>query len=169
MKKSTATLLVGSSIVTCVDDETTRANLHAIRGAAYLALRNPSAAETELTMAARIDGEATEVRLSWAAFEAFQGNIEAQERWLLPLLERDGGVADAWSQIGEIEKRRGNLDAAEKAFTRAIELRQVPHFDRVNRALIRVGLNDIESAKEDIDYLKEAGATWPHRVPARRV
>ena len=78
-----------------------------------------------------------------------------------PLLERDGGIAEAWSQMGEIEQRRNNLDAAEKAFTRAIDIRKIPDFDHVRRATVRVALDDIDGAYSDIDILKKVGANWP--------
>lgn len=138
-----------------------KATINAFRGLAYLRLGDKKAARQALEKAADRDGEATEVRLAWAVFENVNGNVEAQERWLQPLLERDGGVAEAWSQMGEIEQRRNNLDAAEKAYSRAIEIRQSPHFDYVRRIMARIALGNIDGAESDIDYVKKAGASWP--------
>jgi putative PEP-CTERM system TPR-repeat lipoprotein len=138
-----------------------KATIMAWRGISYLSLGNKESARSSLDQARDLDGEATEVRLAWATYEGFNGDIEAQERWLQPLLERDGGIADAWSQMGEIEQRRNNLDAADKAFTRAIELRVVPHYDYVRRATVRTALGNFDGAESDIDFLKKAGANWP--------
>ncbi|MDH3636549.1 MAG: PEP-CTERM system TPR-repeat protein PrsT, partial [Gammaproteobacteria bacterium] len=140
---------------------TDQATINAFRGLAHLMLGDRKAASEALEKASDRDGEATEVRLAWAVFENVNGNIEAQERWLLPLLEHEGGVAEAWSQMGELEQRKNNLDAAEKAYSRAIEIRKSPHFDSVRRAMVRISLDDIEGAESDIDYLKKAGANWP--------
>jgi Tfp pilus assembly protein PilF len=79
-----------------------KATIDAWRGISYLSLGNKEAARESLDQARNLDGEATEVRLAWATYERTNGNTEAQERWLQPLLERDGGIADAWSQMGEI-------------------------------------------------------------------
>ena len=143
-----------------------KATINAWRGMAYLSLGNKNAAKDSLDMARKLDGEATEVRLSWASYESFNGNIEAQERWLHPLLERGGGVADAWSQMGQIERKRNNLNDSEKAFTRAINIREIPHYDYLRRSNVRILLGKISGAKSDIEFLKKAGAIWPEIVHA---
>ena len=39
----------------------------------------------------------------WAGFEGDRGNTTEQIAWLAPLLEKEGGIAEAWSQMGQIE------------------------------------------------------------------
>jgi len=149
--------------ITPMDTQTATemATINAFRGLAYLRLGDKKAARSALEKAGKQDGETIEVRLAWAAFENVNGNVGAQEQWLLPLLERGDGVAEAWSQMGEIEQRRNNLDAADKAYSRAIAIRQSPHLDYLRRSMIRIELNDIDGAESDIALLKKAGANWP--------
>mgnify|MGYP006101396659 FL=1 len=135
--------------------------IYAIRASAYLRLKKPDQASIALEKAKRLDGEGTQVRLAWARYENINGDLDTQTLWLQPLLERDGGIAEAWSQMGEIEQRKNNLEASETAYTRAIELRQIVHIDYVRRALIRISLDDLKGAEADINTLVQAGANWP--------
>jgi len=141
--------------------DATQADIYALRAKAYLAIGNTDSAKQALDQAKQKDDSATDVRLAWALFEKQNGNVEAQKSWLKPLLEKDGGVADAWSQMGEIENAANNLEAAEKAYTRSIELRQYTHYDYARRALVRVARQNFKGAQADIDTLKKAGAKWP--------
>jgi putative PEP-CTERM system TPR-repeat lipoprotein len=140
---------------------TEQARILAHRAAAYLGTDNTKEALNALNKAKQLDDSATEVRLAWAGFEGQRRNIPEQRAWLAPLLERDGGIADAWSQLGQVETQANNAVAAEKAYSRSIELRQLIHRDHVRRALIRVSVNDLEGAQSDINALKNAGANWP--------
>jgi putative PEP-CTERM system TPR-repeat lipoprotein len=136
-------------------------SIYALRAGAYLRLKKSEQAIVALEKAKRLDGEGTQVRLAWATYENFNGDLDAQTLWLQPLLERDGGIAEAWSQMGEIEQRKNNIDAAEIAYTRAIELRKIIHVDYVRRAMIRISQENLKGAETDIDTLVKAGANWP--------
>ena len=138
-----------------------QARILALRAAALFQMDKHREAQAALNKAKQLDNSATEVRLEWASFEGRNGNTEAQKTWLKPLLERDGGVADAWSQMGQIESAANNIEAAEAAYTRAIESRQMIHFDYARRALVRIASKNFEGAKADVDILKKAGANWP--------
>lgn len=138
-----------------------QARILALRATAYLSINNTEEALNALNKAKKLDDNATEVRLAWATFEGRRGNTAEQKTWLTPLLEREGGVADAWTQMGQIENSANNFDAAEKAYSRSIELRQLVHIDYARRAFIRVANKDLKGAQADIDALKEAGANWP--------
>jgi len=147
-----------------VDDRYTsvlKANIFALRAIAYLALGDRVAARKALDRASKNDSTATDVRLAWATYEMQNGDVEAQKGWLKPLLKREGGVAAAWSQMGEIENSANNLEAADKAYTRSIEIRQAVHYDYARRALVRAGLGNYDGAQADVDSLKNAGANWP--------
>ncbi len=142
-------------------DPQVQADILALRAIAYFKSDNDKEALTALNQAKKIDSNSTDVRLAWAAYEAKKGNVPAEKEWLNPLLERDGGVADAWSMLGEIEQKTSNYEAAEKAYTRSIDLRQYGHVDSVRRALMRIALKNYEGAQSDIDRLKKLGANWP--------
>ena len=138
-----------------------QANILAMRAAAYLVTGNEKDAVQALDQAKVLDSGSTDVRLAWAKYEKVKGNTEAVREWVQPLLERDGGVADAWSIVGEMEQNASNYEAAEKAYSRSIDLRQYGHIDSVRRALVRIALKNYEGAQDDIDKLKKLGASWP--------
>ncbi len=135
--------------------------IYAIRATAFLGLNNKTAALKALQKAQSLDKNATETRLAWARYEKSNGNVSAQLNWLKPLRERDGGIPDAWSLIGEIEQGANNLEAAEKAYSRSIELRNYTHYDSIRRAIVRIAREDYEGARADIKVLNQAGANWP--------
>ncbi|MHC4222282.1 MAG: tetratricopeptide repeat protein, partial [Planctomycetota bacterium] len=138
-----------------------RAAIYSIRAIALLGLNNRAAAIDALEKARNLDENSTETRLAWARYEKSNGNVSAQLNWLKPLREKDGGVPDAWTLIGEMEHSANNLEAAEKAYSRSIELRPYTHYDSIRRAIVRAARGDFEGAGADIKVLNEAGANWP--------
>jgi len=133
----------------------------AFRGVAWLVKGDREAAIEALNKARQLNQDRTEVRLAWATLEKTNNNIEAQKKWLKPLLEREGGIADAWTQLGEIEQQANNLDAAEQAYTRSIGLRPYGHVDSIRRAVVRIAQGNLDGAQDDVNAIKNAGATWP--------
>jgi len=138
-----------------------KADIYALRAKAFLRDNKIEEAEKELERAKSIDEKRTEVRLAWARYEINNNNIEAQKKWLKPLLERDGGIADAWSLMAQIEQSTGNIDKAEIAYSKAISQRKIVHLDYIKRALLRIGQKNYDGAKADLAILKNAGASWP--------
>ncbi len=138
-----------------------RAAIYSIRAMALLGLNKRVAALEALKKARSLDENSTETRLAWARYEKSNGNVSAQLKWLNPLRKKDGGIPEAWSLIGEIEQAANNLEAAEKAFSRSIELRPYIHYDSVRRAIVKIAREDYEGASADLENLKKAGANWP--------
>ncbi|MBC8386417.1 MAG: PEP-CTERM system TPR-repeat protein PrsT [Gammaproteobacteria bacterium] len=138
-----------------------KAGLYALRATAYLALKKPDEAKTELELARKFNENNSDVRLAWAQYEKQKNNIDAQIMWLKPLIENSEPVAEALSHMGEIEQQTTNFPAAEIAFTQAIKLRGVVHLDTVKRAMVRIAMNNHDGAMEDIVTLKRAGYQWP--------
>ena len=138
-----------------------KADVLSFRGVAFLAMGDMPAALEALNKARRMGQERTEVRLAWSRLEKANNNPAEQKNWLKPLLDEEAGVADAWSQYGEIEQQAKNFDAAERAYTKSIELRAYAHGDSIRRALVRIAQGNLEGAQEDIDALLKAGAAWP--------
>lgn len=152
--------IVAEIIVDPSYSDSVQADLLAIRSTALLRLNQQEKAKRSLDHARLKDENATEVRLAWALYEKIEGNQDAQREWLTPLLERDGGIAEAWSQIAELEQTN-DVVKAEEAYTRAIKLRAVVHVDYVKRALLRISQSNYDGARDDLSVLKKAGASWP--------
>lgn len=135
------------------------AEILAIRAEAFIRKEQPQSALKELQKAKTIDENSIAVRLAWATYESTYGSVENQLKWLSPLYELN--VANAWSQKGKIEGVKLNLEEAEKAYSKAIQIRKVVHKDYLSRALIRVSLEKFEDAKSDLRLLKKAGFVVP--------
>ncbi len=138
-----------------------QARVYAMRSRALLSNDKNDEAYEELKKARDLDDSADEVRLAWGVFENSRGNRGAQMDWIKPLLEKDGGVAEAWSQKGDIEVSNNDFEEAESSYTRAIEIRQIITPDHAKRALARIEQKKFDEAQEDIDLLKTAGLTGP--------
>lgn len=142
-----------------VFDSKTQAALHALRGTAFLHLNERAQGLSELNLAKKLDSDSTEVRLAWSTYG--EQSERARREWLQPLLTRNGGIPDAWSLLAELEQQNGNLQEAEAAFGKSIELRNYGHIDSAKRALVRLALNDTAGAVDDASYLLKKGAKWP--------
>ena len=137
------------------------ADIHALRALAYFAQNDEPSGISELDAAKALDDSTDDVRLAWASYERFKKNTDAQKAWLKPLLDKEGGVADAWSQMAEINKSEGKLEQAEADYSKAIKLRGLIHVDYSQRALVRISLKNYSGAQEDLSLLKKAGLQWP--------
>lgn len=80
---------------------------------------------------------------------------------LQKVFEVDPNYAPAWSLQGDIELRSLNPQLAEEAFTKAINNSSHRLDDRYKRALVRLQMNDMEGAKEDIDVLLKLAPRSP--------
>ncbi|MBL7004114.1 MAG: PEP-CTERM system TPR-repeat protein PrsT [Gammaproteobacteria bacterium] len=136
-----------------------QATILAIRAEAYLQKNSPENALTSLKQANTKDLNNTDVRLAWSKYESKYGTVENRIKWLQPLLDKN--IANAWSQMGEIEKTRNELESAEQAYTKAITARKFLHQDSLSRALVRVQLKKYDEALEDIQVLKDGGFNSP--------
>ncbi len=131
----------------------------AIRAGAFLRKKDLDSALSELQKAKQLDRDHTSVRLMWAQYEARKGNVDEQIKWLKPLLTLN--VADAWSQMGDVERTQLNLEKSEVAYTKAIDLRKLVHQDYLSRALVRITLKKYDEAMADLQLLKKAGLLTP--------
>ena len=146
-----------------------RADLAAIQGDAELGLGNyeAAAARYEAAMAlvpnnasARVGQAQIAVRtkdLGKALSLARQATVDAP------------GYAPAWSLVGDLTSQAGDLDAAEAAYTKAIDLRDTNRQDLLGRALVHVSKRNLEAARSDAKYLKRQGFDLPHGAFARGV
>lgn len=138
-----------------------KAEILALHAIAWLTQGDPKKAEATLSEAKQLNENGTEVRLAWAAIEKNNQNFDVVKGLVKPLLEKNGGIADAWTLLAEVEQHHNNLDAAEEAFSRSIELRPYGHVDSIRRALLRIAQGNLDGAQKDVDKLKNAGANWP--------
>ena len=86
----------------------------------------------------------------------FHHQDEAQARdWIAKALAADAAYGPAWSLLGDLERSLGNLEAAEQAYTRAMEDPSVQDVNRMSRALVLTETGEFERAQEDIALLRK--------------
>lgn len=90
-----------------------------------------------------------------------KGDWKLVREQLQKVFEVDPNYAPAWSLQGDVELRSLNPQLAEEAFTKAINNSNHRLDDRYKRALVRLQMNNIDGAKEDIDVLLKRAPRSP--------
>lgn len=146
-----------------------RADLIAIQGDAELGLGNYAAAASRYEAAMALVPNNASARVGQAQI-AVRGKELAKALALARQATEDAPeYAPAWSLVGDLTSQAGDLDAAEAAYTKAIELRDTNRQDLLGRALVRVSKRNLEAARNDAKYLKRQGFDLPHGAFARGV
>jgi putative PEP-CTERM system TPR-repeat lipoprotein len=141
------------------DTNVEKAQVHAFLGLAKAYLGHQDALGF-MQKAKFFDPDNVEVRLAWASYERIRGNDTQRRAWLVPLVKGRVGNPDAWSQLGEIEHKAKNFQAAIGAYTNSIRLRKYHHPDQMQRAIIYIEMNALDKAQADIDELLKAKVSW---------
>ncbi|GAB6067968.1 PEP-CTERM system TPR-repeat protein PrsT [Methylothermus subterraneus] len=131
-----------------------QALLAAYRGDAWLALNKPEQARREYEEALRLDPKAPHGKLGLAYLAVAANDLEQALKLVDDALQA-APEGQAFSFKAELHKRRGQLKEAEAAYTQAIEHRRQNEIDRANRALVRIELQKLQEAEQDIEILKK--------------
>lgn len=137
--------------------EADQASVLGLRGHALIRKERLEHAEQTLNRALKLDKQSTAALIGMAMLYGVRQDYQQARHWLELALAADPGSAEAWSVLGDMELATGNLEKAEAAFTKAIELREYPSLDRAKRALVRLQLGEYEAAEADIEALKKQG------------
>ncbi|WP_269319907.1 XrtA/PEP-CTERM system TPR-repeat protein PrsT [Nitrosococcus oceani] len=148
-----------SDYPTLPEDE--QAELLALRGHAYLGLRELEKAEKSYESALSINPDTPEAVFGKARSAAAQNRLEEARTWLGKVLQTTPGFAPAWSLLGDLERYQGNGEAAEQAYGKAIVHRFNNASDLLSRALVRIYLKDYEGAASDLETLSKRAPNHP--------
>jgi putative PEP-CTERM system TPR-repeat lipoprotein len=135
--------------------EQTQAELMALRGQAYLYQGDLTAAQQELDAAMEVAPEETLVQLSQVRLRLAQQRLPEATALLQKILADSPEEAEAWSLTGKLAFRQKNLQAAEQAYSKAIQYRYSHTDDLINRALLRIQRGDYKAAEEDLAVARE--------------
>lgn len=149
-------LLADSSILNSLPPED-KTELHTLRGQAYLALDQLDEATAELQAAFLLQEDSPHAQFGQALLAITEQQYDQARQWLNKVLETDPKYAQAWSLLGDIEAAEEQLELAQEAYGKAIELRQYETMDYIKRAVARLRLGDLAGAGEDIRVLKKIG------------
>lgn len=121
-----------------------------LRGHANIGLNKLEEADELYGLALGLrDGDA-EARLGKAQVQASQGRLEKAREWIALAVESVPTLSPAWSLLGDIEQFDNNLEAAEEAYTKAIEARPEGIHELASRALVRLSLGRVAEAQKDV-------------------
>lgn len=126
-----------------------RATVMAMRGHAFLARGKTETGSSQYAGALALDPENVEAAYGLALMSVVTGDLEDARTRLDALFKKAPGHAPSWSLLGELERAQGHAEAAEAAYTRAIESRLNNVFDLTGRALTRIYLAKYDEARRD--------------------
>lgn len=95
---------------------------------------------------------ALEIKARLIGFSA-RGDWLPVRQQLNKVFDVDPNYAPAWSLLGDIEIRSLNIQLAEEAYTKAINSSDTRLEDYYKRALVRLQMENLDGAKEDIGVL----------------
>ena len=138
-----------------------RSTVMAARAASLMQTGSPGSAELTLD-AALAAGDVSPFALVTAAGMSLEQGAPVRARTQLQeVLEVAPEYGPAWGLLGDIEAQAGNLEAAEAAYTKAIEIGPVGLSDLLDRAMVRFQLEDLEGAGQDVRGLLKLSPEHP--------
>ncbi len=146
-----------------------RAQLHAIRGEAYLALDQPDQADTEFQIALGFVPNHARTLLGQAKRAVIQGDKARALAFLNQAVEAHPDDALVWRTLGEWAFSDGRFTEAEAAFTRAIDYGRSDWMPSYERAVTRLELGQLEQAAADIAAAAKQIPTFPGLSYARGI
>lgn len=138
-----------------------QAELLALWGHAYLFQEKIEKAKKAYNAALSINPEAPEALLGKARIAAAQSRFDESRQWLNKVFKTNPHFAPAWSLLGDLERYLGNAKEAEQAYGKAIAHQFNHADDLLNRALVRIYLEDYDGATADLKVLKQRVSNHP--------
>jgi len=133
-----------------------QADILATQGKALIAQNKLGKAEDKIDQALSLQADSASALTEQARLITAKGAPSAQARDLLTkLLKTHKKYAPAWSLLGQIERRDQKREQSEAALSKAIEFRTNNTGDLLQRALLRIELENYQGAQADINLLKK--------------
>lgn len=143
------------------DDPQRLARAEAIRGLAYLGKAEPETATRFFKDALEKVPQLSEAMLGMARASEMVGELDKADHWIDQLLEREPKHSKALRVRGDVARARGNLDAADAAYSKAIQYAHNPYELHLRRAMLRLGREDLDAVEEDLKQLRRLSAEHP--------
>lgn len=134
----------------------TRAEMLWIKSRALASRGDMDAAEELARESLELRSDSAEALLAMARIEFRRGNLPQAQDWIARALAADDTHGPAWGLLGDLERSTGNIEAAEQAYTRAMEDKSVEYANRMSRALVLIDMEEYERAQEDVAVLRES-------------
>lgn len=130
-----------------------QARIYALRGLAHLGQKEREAAGEAFTRGLEIDSSSALALLGQVRLAMDDGRTATARQLVKRALQHADGAdaAEAWGLMADLERKENNLEEAEDAYSKAIELSFNANSLRINRALVRIDRKDYAGAAEDLD------------------
>jgi putative PEP-CTERM system TPR-repeat lipoprotein len=140
-----------------------RADLAVLRGRSFMLIGRSEAALEAFEQSFQAVPNYPQALLGMVELALIERRLDDARSLVQKALGQDPTLATAWSLLADIERFGGNLQEAEAAVTKAIDLRAMNSADRVKRALIRTYRGDFKGAQSDLGTLKH----WRNHASVR--
>lgn len=133
------------------------------KGLAYLGLGYTKKATEIIEQAFNSNAKSTYVLMGLAQLRLAEGDVDSARDAINAIFDLDDSNAQAWALLGGIEQGTGNLVQAEKAFTKAIQLKTgnaITEF--LSRIMVRLASDQVELAENDLNALPSEFKDHPH-------
>ncbi|MET0012494.1 MAG: XrtA/PEP-CTERM system TPR-repeat protein PrsT [Sedimenticola sp.] len=130
-----------------------KAEILVTQGYALLGQEKIKKATASFKEATTLDKSSIHVRAANARLKAVNNDFRGAKSAIESVLSDAPEYAFGWSLLGDIELRNQKLEAAEQAYSNAINSSAYNISDAIKRSLIRLQLNKFKEAQFDIDAL----------------
>ncbi|MGH8596583.1 MAG: tetratricopeptide repeat protein, partial [Gammaproteobacteria bacterium] len=132
-----------------------KASLLALQGHAYLAFGKVEKARANYAQALSFSAAAPDALLGNARIAVFEQNRMSAKTLLKALLETSPKFADAWRLLADLNRIDNLPTEAEAAYDNTIANRAFDPDSHLYRGLMRVALNKLDAAREDLSWLQK--------------
>ena len=138
-----------------------RTEITALQGTALLELNKLAEADEAFNTALKNDPDSTWALLGKARLAFINNDATEARSWLDKTFKVDPGFVPAWDFLGDMEQLDKRLEAAETAYTKAIEHQTYNQQFRLKRAIVRIQQEKYKEAQDDVDILKKRSPKDP--------
>lgn len=139
-----------------------RSTVRSAQALSLLQRGEPEAAMGEIDQVLDSPPVSTFALLAGARISALRDPSGEEARYLLnQALEQDADYAPAWSLLGDVAVRNGDLAAAEEHYSKAIAASQNNFGEYYKRALVRVSAQQYDGVEKDLNAMKGVAASHP--------
>lgn len=147
--------------VATIKDPRELAQVYLIQGLAQLGKRQLEDAARLLGMALEKKPDLIDAILGQITVNQIAGNIEEAGKWVDEALALAPENARVLKAQGDLARIRGDLAAAETAYSQAIEASRTPFEFYHLRALVRLERDNLEGFEEDLESMRRISAEHP--------
>jgi len=140
---------------------TVKAELHVLRGEAYILLAEFDKANAQFSTALSLNAASSNARLGQAGVAIAQHKLDEAKKLLNDVVDQSPKNDKAWSVLGEISRRQGDYKAAEKNFSQAVALNAANIAAQLGLATTAISAGDFDKSLKKLDEIDRHSPNLP--------